>query len=141
MTRPSLAEYAARDARRSVYDAANDRRAIQRAAAEDVVRVARATWQAAQAAYEAERRAQAALLRDVIGNPFHAIVPDPTWQRPEVAVFAELIYERQAFERLGELGELLEEVGCVNSSLLAHCRGGGEHVRGCWAIDAILGYP
>jgi hypothetical protein len=139
LARSSLARYAARDARRAVYEAANDRRAIQRAAPQDVVRVARATWQAAQTAYESERQAQAALLREIIGNPFHPVVPDPAWQRPEVAVFAELIDERQAFERLSELGELLEEVGCVEGSLLAHCRAGGDHVRGCWLVDLILG--
>jgi hypothetical protein len=22
--------------------------------------------------------------------------------------------------------------------ILAHCRGGGEHVRGCWVVDLLL---
>jgi hypothetical protein len=139
MSRLSLAVDAARDARRAIYEAANDRRAIRRAAAEDVVRVARATWQAAQRALGAERQTQAALLRDIIGNPFRPLVPEPGWRRPEVAVLAEMIYERQEFERLPELGELLQEVGCGAGPLPAHCRQRGEHVRGCWALDVILG--
>jgi membrane protein involved in colicin uptake len=77
MTRFSLAVSTARDARRAVYEAANNRRALQRAAAEDIVGVARATWQAAQSAYEAERQAQAVLLRDILGNPFRPVIPDP----------------------------------------------------------------
>src|SRR5262249_34082730 len=128
MARSSLAKYTARDVQWAVHEAANDRRAIREAAAADVVRMARATWQAAQAASEAEQRGQAALLRDILGNPFHPVTLDPAWQRPEATVFAEMIYERRTFERLPELGELLGELGCVDNSLLAHCRQGGEHV-------------
>ncbi len=139
MSRASLARYTARDAAAAVRFAANDRRAIRQAAPEEVVQVARTTWQAAQAAYAAELQAQAALLRDIAGDPFRPAAPDPALQRPEVAVFADIIYERQTFERLPELGELLEEVGCTDHSLLAHCRQESGHVRGCWVVDLILG--
>jgi hypothetical protein len=137
--RAALAKYTAQDAAKSIRFAANDRRAILEAAPEDVVRVARATWQAAATAYAAEREAQAALLRDIVGNPFQRVVPDPAWQRPEVVVFAEVIYERQAFERLPELGELLAEVGCADTPVVAHCRLQRGHVQGCWVVDLILG--
>ena len=33
----------------------------------------------------------------------------------------------------------LEETGCADRDLLDHCRSGGEHVRGCWAVDLLLG--
>ncbi|OWK46791.1 hypothetical protein FRUB_00490 [Fimbriiglobus ruber] len=36
------------------------------------------------------------------------------------------------------LADALEDAGCDNIDLLAHCRGTGPHVRGCWAIDLIL---
>src|SRR5262249_4681038 len=29
--------------------------------------------------------------------------------------------------------------GCVESDLLAHLRSPGPHVRGCWAVDLLLG--
>ena len=29
--------------------------------------------------------------------------------------------------------------GRADENILGHCRSGGEHVRGCWAVDAILG--
>ena len=35
--------------------------------------------------------------------------------------------------------EVLEEAGCDNEEILAHLRGEGPHVRGCWVVDAVLG--
>jgi hypothetical protein len=37
------------------------------------------------------------------------------------------------------LADMLEEAGCTNADILNHCRNGGEHVRGCWVVDLILG--
>jgi hypothetical protein len=36
------------------------------------------------------------------------------------------------------LADTLEEAGCTDVDVLAHCRGGGEHVLGCWVVDALL---
>jgi hypothetical protein len=36
------------------------------------------------------------------------------------------------------LCDALEEAGCTSVELLTHCRQPGGHVRGCWALDAIL---
>jgi hypothetical protein len=136
--RALLALYTARDAAEAVRCAANDRRAIREAPGADVVRVARATWQAAEVAYTTERKVQAAFLRDIVGDPFRSVPRDPDWQRPEVFVFAEIIYDRQEFERLPELADLLEDMGSAERSLLAHCRAEGQHVRGCWVLDLLL---
>jgi hypothetical protein len=51
---------------------------------------------------------------------------------------AEQIYKERAFNRLPTLADALEESGCQEAALLAHCRGPGPHVRGCWAVDLIL---
>jgi hypothetical protein len=32
-----------------------------------------------------------------------------------------------------------EDAGCDSADVLAHCRGPGPHVRGCWVVDLILG--
>jgi hypothetical protein len=56
------------------------------------------------------------------------------WRR-----FAQYTYEEQAFDRLPELADALEVVGCRESELLGHLRVAGPHVRGCWAVDLILG--
>ncbi len=41
--------------------------------------------------------------------------------------------------RLAILADALEEAGCADPELLGHLRGPGSHVRGCWAVDAVLG--
>jgi hypothetical protein len=52
---------------------------------------------------------------------------------------AQGIYEEQAWDRLPILADALEESGCTSADILNHCRQPGEHVRGCWVIDLILG--
>mgnify|MGYP000107719138 CR=1 FL=1 len=37
------------------------------------------------------------------------------------------------------LVDALQEAGCEDGELLAHCRGPGPHVRGCWVVDLVLG--
>jgi hypothetical protein len=41
------------------------------------------------------------------------------------------------FSDLPILADALEEAGCTNQVILSHCRGGGEHVRGCWVVDLL----
>jgi hypothetical protein len=49
------------------------------------------------------------------------------------------IHEDGAFERMGILADALEEAGCTDADILGHCRAEGEHVRGCWLVDLLLG--
>ncbi len=134
---------------------------------------------------------QAALLRDIIGNPF-SVQPSmflrqmcgQVWLTPTVLALARAAYEEQrsggALDpvRLAVLADCLEEAGCDSVELLRHLRGeelcwgcGGTggfqanstwvpcevcdvddlakwtpwrplrspHVRGCWALDLLLG--
>jgi hypothetical protein len=37
------------------------------------------------------------------------------------------------------LADALMDAGCEHQGVLGHCRGGGEHVRGCWVVDHVLG--
>ncbi len=97
-----------------------------------------------------EQRGQAALLRDVFGNPFGPPpAVDPAWlawNGGTVRQLAEAAYEqRPAAEglldhaRLALLADALEDAGCAEPDLLGHLRGPGPHVRGCWAVDLLLG--
>jgi hypothetical protein len=89
-----------------------------------------------------ERAAQAALLGDIIGNPFRSVAVDPswlTWNGGTVAKLAETVYTERAFDRLSILADALEDAGCHDAGILAHCRGSGPHVKGCWVVDLILG--
>jgi hypothetical protein len=41
--------------------------------------------------------------------------------------------------RLALLADALEDGGCTERDLLGHLRGPGPHVRGCWALDLVMG--
>jgi hypothetical protein len=62
-----------------------------------------------------------------------------TWNHGTVPAIARHIYNDRAFHDLPLLADALEDAGCTDPYILAHCRGGGEHVRGCWVVDLILG--
>jgi hypothetical protein len=88
-----------------------------------------------------ERAAQCALLREIVGNPFHAAHIEPAWlawNDGTVVKVAQSIYDDRAFDRLPVLADALEDAGCQDLNILAHCRQPGEHVRGCWALDLLL---
>jgi hypothetical protein len=88
------------------------------------------------------RKTWVALLRDVFGNPFQRPAIDSPdvmpWQSGTVTSLAQAIYDDRAFDRLPILADALEDAGCTNPDILAHCRGGGEHVLGCWVVDLLL---
>lgn len=52
------------------------------------------------------------------------------------------IYAEKAFERLPILADALQDAGCDADAVLDHFRDpAATHVRGCWALDLILGNP
>jgi hypothetical protein len=79
-------------------------------------------------------------LRCIFGPlPFRPVTIDPAWITATVKRLAEAIYEEKAFDRLPILADALEDAGCTDAGILNHCRGGGEHCRGCWPLDLLLG--
>jgi hypothetical protein len=86
-----------------------------------------------------EKIIQAHLLRDLFGNLFHPVTASPGWVTREVVELAESIYRENRFDSVPLLAELLEEAGCDNQLILSHCRQPSIHMRGCWAVDLILG--
>jgi hypothetical protein len=109
---------------------------------------------------------QAALLRELVGpflfRPRWALASlsvNPAMLTPTVVDLAQGIYDRRAFDRLPLLADALEVAGCTSADILAHCRQvkhrghhrlfrgrrladdsqPGEHVRGCWVVDLLLG--
>jgi hypothetical protein len=90
----------------------------------------------------AERVTQAALLRDLFGNPFRPVALDSAWlawQGGTIPKLAQAIYDDRAFDRLPVLADALLDAGCEDADLLGHLRGPGPHVRGCWPVDLLLG--
>lgn len=112
---------------------------------------------------------QAALLREIFGNPFRPVtipqletrIPSGPWLTNTVVGIARRIYDERRFEDMPILADALEDNGCTDEAMLQHCRSGephseclgegcrrcdngfvplrGPHVRGCWVIDLILG--
>jgi hypothetical protein len=127
--------------------AGHAREAAVRQAAAEAQRAARPARHAMRAAKETEIRAQADLLRDLVGpDPFHTPAIDPAWRPPAVVALAQAAYEERQLPdglldpaRLGVLADALEEAGCDDEHLLAHLRGPGPHPRGCFALDAARG--
>jgi hypothetical protein len=93
---------------------------------------------------------QCHLLREVFGNPFRprsplapAVLP---WQGGLAVRMAVNIYDYRHLPEgtldgasLAVLADALDEAGCTDPDILAHCRRPGPHVRGCWVIDLLLG--
>jgi hypothetical protein len=78
-------------------------------------------------------------VRDVFGNPFRRVGVEPAWLTPDVRALAQALYAGREFERLPILADALEDAGCTAQAILDHLRGPGEHVRGCWVLDLLLG--
>jgi hypothetical protein len=85
----------------------------------------------------------AKVLRDLFGPlPFRPIIVAPfwlTWNDGTVPKVARRMYDKRKFDAMPTLAAALESAGCTNGDILRHCREPGEHVRGCWVVDLLLG--
>jgi hypothetical protein len=91
-----------------------------------------------------------ALLHDIFGPlPFREVRLAPSflaWHEDIIPKLAQGAYEDRSLPggtldkaRLAVLADALEESGYSGVEILGHLRGPGPHVRGCYAVDAILG--
>lgn len=93
-------------------------------------------------------KVQAVLLRDII-NPFVSDLVGSdylSWNDDIVVRLAQAAYDERILPagtldntRLFILADALEEAGCTDQQILRHLRSGGEHYRGCFVLDALLG--
>jgi hypothetical protein len=100
-------------------------------------------WCSTPISWGEAQRALCDVICDVFGNPFRRPPPLPpevlAWNDSTVRRLAQAMYDSGAFSHMGVLADALLDAGCADEDLLAHCRSGGEHVRGCWAVDLLLG--
>ncbi len=80
------------------------------------------------------------LLRDVFGNPFRPVTFSPDWRTDTAVALARQMYDSREFSAMPILADALQDAGCDNDDILTHCRAAGEHVRGCWVVDLVLGF-
>jgi predicted component of type VI protein secretion system len=68
-----------------------------------------------------------------------------SWHDGAVVKLAQAAYDQRPPSgdldraRLAVLADALEEAGCPVKDMLDHLRGPVPHVRGCWAVDLLLG--
>jgi hypothetical protein len=97
------------------------------------------SWMSAAAVGWADYVTQAALVRDVLGNPLRPLTPPApavlTWNGGTVRRLAEAAYAERELPsghllpgRLAVLADALEEAGCTDVELLGHLRGPGPSV-------------
>jgi len=84
---------------------------------------------------------QVRTFRELVGLiPFRPVAFDPAWRTSDVMLLARGIYEEKAFDRMPILADALQDAGCENHDILNHLRDSrATHVRGCWALDLVLG--
>jgi hypothetical protein len=97
-------------------------------------------------AHHDEEVAHCALAREIFGNPFRPVQFDPSWRTAAASRAARAAYEKRKLPpghldpaRLAALADALEEAGCTEGTILSHLRSPGTHVRGCRALDTVLG--
>jgi hypothetical protein len=89
--------------------------------------------------FASESERMVTLLHETIGNPFRPVTLNPIWISPIVLALATGIDKEGTFDRMPILADALQDSGCDNHEILNHCRQPSEHVRGCWALDLLLG--
>lgn len=89
---------------------------------------------------QAELAVQAALLRDIFGNPFRKPPKfKKAWRTSTALTLAKQMYESREFSAMPILADALQDAGCDNDDILNHCRDTNQvHVRGCWVVDLVL---
>jgi hypothetical protein len=95
-------------------------------------------------AYGDEVVKQCGLLRCLVGNPFRPFTLEQAVRTPTLVSLAQAANDERLLPsgeldrvRLAVLADALEEAGAGDEAL-AHLRGKGPHVRGCWVVDLIL---
>jgi hypothetical protein len=118
---------------------ANDTHAALRAPPGEEIRADRAKAQEAE-----EERYQCALLRDLF--PYAPPPLGPACRTADVVALAAAAYDRRSLpdgtldpKRLAVLANALLEANCEIEAILGHLRSPGPHIRGCWALDLVLG--
>jgi hypothetical protein len=79
------------------------------------------------------------ILRDIFGNPFRPVTLNPSCFTSIVLALAQQMYDSRDFSPMPILADALQDAGYENEEILNHCRQPGEHVRGCFVVNLLIG--
>jgi hypothetical protein len=86
-------------------------------------------------------RKNRALLADIVGPIPRATAFDPAWRTSDAVALARAMYDSRDFGAMPILADALQDAGCDDKELLAHCRSTKHpHARGCWVCDLVLSF-
>jgi hypothetical protein len=92
---------------------------------------------------EREAAVQARWVRELFPSPFRPKFYTRdwfTWNNDTPLTLARQMYDSREFGAMPILADALQDAGCENDDILAHCRDPhATHVRGCWVCDLVLG--
>lgn len=124
----------------SIITHTDDAQWVAKMSVENSMEVSTAFAQDEATACTSEGSAQAALVRDIFGNPFRPVTFSPAWRTDTAVAIARQMYEFREFGAMPILADALQDAGCDNDDILSHCRDANQvHVRGCWVVDLVLG--
>jgi hypothetical protein len=75
----------------------------------------------------------------LFGDTARPVSLDPAWLTSAVVAIARQVDDASDYSAMPILADALQDAGCDDEDVLAHCRGAGPHVRGCWVVDLLLG--
>jgi len=87
---------------------------------------------------EDREAAEAGLHGSDCGEAPADTVIHPAWRTPTVLAIARHIRSSRDGSALPVLADALEEAGCPDETLLAHCRDDTGHGAGCWIVNLLL---
>ena len=74
-----------------------------------------------------------------MAHTFRLVTLDAEWRTANVLQLAQVIYDERRFDLMPILGDAQDDARCTSEDMLQHCREAGEHTRGCWVVDLLLG--
>jgi hypothetical protein len=96
-------------------------------------------WAGSRPFHVDHRAVAVGLIDDILGHSLQSFRFDPDWRTADPVAIASAMYETRDFSPAPILADTLEDVGCDNADVLAHCRVERQHCRGCWVVDLVLG--
>jgi hypothetical protein len=90
-------------------------------------------------AVAAERQVHATLMRCVFRSTLAPVAFSAAWRTDTAVALATQMCLWRDYSAMPILADALQDAGCTDERVLAHCRCAGPHARGCWVVDLVLG--